>query len=345
MLVPLLLVGCWDERLFKNSSIVSLAGFEGEMGDIKGYYAYPQATSKEMKSKVITGKGKSPRDVRQDAELKTEQTMDLSILATMLISDKTAEDDIYEYLDVYFRESLNPLTPRLALVKGELKPYFELAQKTEATTGEFYNRFIKSLEENSLVIPYNLQTAGSVLFESAQDLALPYLKMSDGEEPVLDGIALFSGRSFSGETISANQSIFLSILNNSLGKSARITYLYNESPVTFRINKISKKLKISGNEIEIDQKIKITIIEFPQDTLKDKKIRVNVEKFLTEKIEADLNEVMKTLQKAKSDAIGLGRNVRAYHSHLYKKNWNEHFATLNIPIKVQLEIVKTGILY
>lgn len=55
--------------------------------------------------------------------------------------------------------------------------------------------------------------------------------------------------------------------------------------------------------------------------------------------------VMEKLQKAKSDAIGLGRTVRAYHLSLYKENWNEHFSTLNIPIKVEVEIVKTGILY
>ena len=345
MLAPLLLVGCWDERLFKNSSVVSLAGFEGEMGDIKGYYAYPQATSKEMKSKVIIGKGKSPRDVRQDAELKTEQTMDLSILATMLISEKTAEEDIYEYLDVYFRESTNPLTPRLAIVQGELKPFFEMAEQTETTTGEFYNRFIQSLEENSLVIPYTLQTAGSILFETAQDLALPQLKMSDEDEPVLAGIALFSGRALSGETLTAEHGVLLSILNNSLGKSARITYLYNNSPVSIRVNKVSRKLNVTEGKIEIGQKIKITIIEFPQETLKDKKVRDDVEKFLTNKIEKDLNEVMKVLRKAKCDAIGLGRNVRAYHTNFYKKDWNEHFATLDIPIKVELEILKTGILY
>lgn len=320
-------------------------GFEGEMGDIKAYYAYAQSTSEKLKTKVITGKGKSPRDVRQDAELKTEQMMDLSILSTMLISEKIAETDIYEYLDVYFREVSNPLTPRIALVQGELKPFFEIAEQTESTTGEFYNRFIQSLEENSLVIPYTLQTAGSLLFENAQDLALPYLKMSDEGEPVLDGIALFSGRSFGGETLSKEQGVFLNILNNSLGKAARVTYLYNNSPVSIRVNKISKKLNVSEGKIEIDQKIKVTVIEFPQDTLKEETIREDVDKFLTKKLEESLNEVMKTLQNAKCDAIGLGRNVRAYHTDLYKKDWNEHFATLDIPIKVELEIVKTGVLY
>ena len=114
MIVPLFLVGCWDERLFKNSSVVSLTGFEGEIGDITAYYAYPESTTEEMKMIVITGQGISPRDVRQNADLKVEQILDLSELSTVLISEKTAKDDIYDYLDVYFRDSFNPITPKLA---------------------------------------------------------------------------------------------------------------------------------------------------------------------------------------------------------------------------------------
>ena len=58
-----------------------------------------------------------------------------------------------------------------------------------------------------------------------------------------------------------------------------------------------------------------------------------------------MNEMMEKLQKAKSDAIGLGRIVRAFHPSYFEKDWSEKFSTLKIPIKVDVEIVKTGILY
>lgn len=344
MFVPLLLVGCWDERLYKNSSVVSLTGFEGEMGDVTAYYAYPEATTTEMKTIIIIGKGMSPRAVRQNAELKVEQTLDLSVLSAILISEDTAKDDIYEYLDIYFRDAANPITPKVAIIQGDLKPFFELSEQKVTTAGEFYNRFITSLEENSMVIPYTLQTAGSVLFEQAQDLALPYIKM-DEDKPMADGVALFSGRSFTGETLSSEQGLLLNILNESLGHAARITYLYEESPVSIRVNKSKRNISVSEDKIEIVQKIEVVVTEFPQDHLKEKQVREKLQKFISEKIEKDMNEVMKKLQEAKSDAIGLGRIVRAYHPSLYKKDWNDHFSTLDIPIKVEVEIVKTGILY
>jgi Ger(x)C family germination protein len=342
-----LLVGCWDEKLFKNLSIVTLGGFEGEIGNMTAYYAYPEAaTSKDMKMIIISETGVSPRDVRLKADLKTEQTMNLSALSTLLISDETAKDhDIYEYLDIYFRDVNNPITPRLAIIQGELKPYFELTKENQSSAGEFYSRLIKSLEENSVVIPYNLQTAGSLLFEDAQDLTLPYLKIDDGNRPILDGIALFSGRKFTGEKLDSNQGILLNILNKTTGTNTRLSYLYKESPVSILVNKSERKVNVSKDSIEVTIKIDALLTEYPKGDMRKKKDRIDLQDFLSKKIEDETNEVMKKLQKAKCDAIGLGRIVRAYHPYWYEKEWSEKFSQLDISVKVDVEIVKTGILY
>lgn len=342
--MSLLLVGCWDERLYKNSSVVSLTGFEGEIGDLTAYYAYPEATTQQMETLVITGSGVSPRDVRQDAETKVEQTLDLSVLSAILISEGTAKDDIYEYLDIYFRDPTSPVTPKMAIIQGDLLPFFELSEQKQSTAGEYYNRYITSLEENSIFIPYSIQTACAVLFEEAQDLALPYLKMGEKGRPVAEGLALFSGRSFTGKTLNPEQGVLLNILNRTEGFSTRISYLYKDSPLTVRVSKSKRNLTISENKIGIDIKLELFLSEFPQDNMNDKSMREDLQQFLAEKIEQDMNEVIKKLQEAKSDAIGLGRNVRAFHPSLFKKNWNEHFANLDISVKVDAEIVRTGIL-
>lgn len=308
------------------------------------YYAYPEATATEMKTIVISGEGVSPRDVRQDAELKVEQTMDLSVLSTVLISEDTAEHNIYEYLDIYLRDANSPITSKMAIIQGDLKPFFELSENKQSTAGEFYDRFITSLEDNSFVIPYTLQTASTVIFEDAQDLALPYLKMGEDNRPKAEGVALFSGKSFTGKTLNADEGLLLSILNDSLGFSTRIAHLYKDSPLTVRVNKLKRKLNITENKIVINLKIDFMLSEFPQDNIDNANLRKELEKFLQAKIEQDLNEVIKKLQEAKSDAIGLGRSVRAFHPEWFKKDWNERFSELDISAKLKVEIVKTGIL-
>lgn len=297
-----------------------------------------------MKTIIITGEGVSPRDVRQDAELKVEQTLDLSVLSTILISEKTAEHDIYKFLDGYFRDANSPVTSKLAIVQGDLKPFFEVSEDKQSTAGDFYDRFITSLEENSMVIPYTLQTASSVLFENAQDLALPYLIMGEEQHPKAEGLVLFSGRSFTGKKLSIDEAVLLNILNDSLGFATRISYLYEESPVTVRINESKRKFDISENKIEIPLKLEFILSEFPDDNLDETNKRIELEKFLEDEIEKDMKEVIKKLQEAKCDAIGIGRHVRAFHPKWFKEDWNEHFSTLDISPKVDVEIVKTGIL-
>lgn len=297
-----------------------------------------------MKTIIITGEGISPRDVRQDAEVKVEQTLDLSVLSTILISEATAENDIYQYFDLYFRDANSPITSKVGIIQGDLKPFFDVSKDKQSTAGEYYDRFISSLEENSMVIPYTLQTVCSIIFEDAQDLALPYLKMGEDNHPKAEGLALFSGPSFTGKTLNIDQAILLNILNDSLGFSTRITYLYENSPLTVRVNKLKRKLNISEGKIEIDIKLEFILSEFPADNLNETSKRKELEQFLSEKIEKDTNEVIKKLQEAKSDALGLGRSVRAFHPKWFKKDWNEHFSTLEVSSKVDAEIVKTGIL-
>lgn len=315
------------------------------MGDLTAYYAYPEATTAEMKTVVVTGKGISPRDVRMNAELKVEQTLDLSGLSTILISENTAEGELYEYLDAFFRDANSPISSKVGIVQGDLKPFFEISEQKQSTAGEYYDRLITSLEDNSTIIPYTLQTAGSLLFEDAQDLTLPYFKMDEENRPVVDGIALFSGDSFTGNTLNTKEGVLLNILNNSIGFATRISYLYEESPVTIRqINNAKRDITINKNKIEIAEKIEVALSEFPRNHLDDDHERNELQRFLSEKIEKEMNETMKKLQDAKCDAIGLGRYVRAFHPDLYKENWSEHFSTLEIDIKVKVEIMKTGIL-
>lgn len=298
-----------------------------------------------MQMVTIKEVGKSPREVRLRADLETEQTMNLSALSTLLISENIVQDtDIYKYLDIYFRDVSNPITARLALVKGELEPYFNLNKDTQSSTGEFYSRLIESLEENSIVMPYNLQTSSTRLFDEAQDLVLPYFSLDEEKRPKLDGIALFTGRKFNGETLKPEQGVHLNLLNNSLGKYARLSYMFEKVPLSILINKSSRKIHVQKDSIEINLKMGVELIEYAMENLQEQETRGNIEKFLKMKIEEDLKEVIKKLQDSKCDAIGLGRIVRAYHTQFYNKDWGEKFSTLDISVNVEVEVLKSGIL-
>ena len=67
---------------------------------------------------MIEADGISPRDVRNQANLKVEQTIDLSELSTILVSDQTVREPLYDILDIYFRNPQNPISIKIAVTEG-----------------------------------------------------------------------------------------------------------------------------------------------------------------------------------------------------------------------------------
>lgn len=347
LIVPLCLVGCWDERQLKDLSAVTLVGTDGVVGDMKGYYVYDEITAPQGGTIIIESHGKSALNTRQHAQLKVQQTLDLSILSAFLLTKKSASQDLFEFIDIYYRDPLNPMTARIAVVDGDMKPFLEVAEAWEMGAGEYYKGFFHSLENNSFIIPYTIQTAGVALTDPDRDLALPYLKMGKhSKEPELEGLALFSERRFQGEVVPAKDSMYVTLLNDTKGTSAVFSYMYKEhSPLSVRVLGLDRDVQISTEGINIHLDIQITIDEFPEDKLYDEKKRREVQQFVQEKFNEDFTRVIKHLQKAKSDILGLGGMVRAYEHSLYKQPWRDTYSTLPIKVTSKVTIKRTGIMF
>lgn len=325
-------------------SVVSLVGIEGKEPEMTAIYAYTEATMAGNMI-ILESTGKSSRDARTKAELKVEQNLDLSMLSTVLISSETAQHDIYNYLDIYFRDPLNPITSKLIIVEGEVRPFIEATKSWQGQSGEYYYRFIDSLEKTGNVIPYTLQTAGSILFQAEEDLALPYMRMNSEEgHPELVGSALFSGRSFSGNSLNPEQSVMLNILKNRLGTTTRLSYFFDDYPLSIRIINMERSIDVKDNHVMMNYHINIGVDEYPKDHLKKKKVREEIVKYVEEQIQKEMNEVIEILQRAKSDALGLGKHVRAYHYKNYQQPWRDHFKNMTIKAKVKIDLIQTGIL-
>ena len=165
-------------------------------------------------------------------------------------------------------------------------------------------------------------------------------------EPELEGLALFSERRFQGEVVPAKDSMYVTLLNDTKGTSAVFSYMYKEnSPLSVRVVGLDRDVQISTEGINIHLDIKITIDEFPEDKLYSEKKRHEVQQFVQEKFNEDFTRVIKHLQKAKSDILGLGGMVRAYEQSLYKQPWRETYSTLPIKVTSKVTIKRTGIMF
>ena len=155
----LLLGGCWDEQLFKYQSIVQVAGYEGEPGDITGYFTYSKISKDKIEYTIVSGKGKSLQDARTVTNSKTHQILNLTQIQVVLITDETATHDLYNYLDPFYRYPRNRLNANLAIVEGEMKDYLDEKKEMTAEIPEFYSDILKNAVDTSIIKDIDLQQA------------------------------------------------------------------------------------------------------------------------------------------------------------------------------------------
>lgn len=347
----LVLTGCWDEKLLKDVTLVSLIGIEGRPGEVKAEFAFPIIEDQSISYSKSTGSGVTFREARSDANHRTMEALDIASVEVLLIAEETAKSDLYSYLDLLFRDPRNRLSGHLAIVQGELAPYFESADGVQEDMSTYYVELLRTSFMYSFIPDIDIQTSCAILFGDDMDLTLPYIQIEEESgKPEVAGVALFNGQKFTGHTLDKEESLTLNLLKNKKGRYTRISYLWKEEeidkgPLTVEVISIRKKWDINKERIQATYDVNVNIAEFPHDTLDKKKTVKELERFLSKEMTKEFNEVIKKMQEAKSDGIGFGRTVRAFHRDLWEQgDWQDTFSELPIDIKVDAKIKRTGIL-
>ncbi|QUW22382.1 Ger(x)C family spore germination protein [Sporosarcina sp. Marseille-Q4063] len=352
VLVSLLLSGCWDEVLYQDLTMVPLAGIEGETGKITVHFSFPSAEQEKIIYSTTEGHGVSLREARNNAFMHTDEMLDIAQLEVFLISAETAKEDLYNYIDVFYRTPRHQLSGRMAVVEGEMKELFDKAETLPINAPDYYKGIIETAIKFSYIPDFDLQSIGNTMFDKSIDFALPSIRISEHTKlPEVSGVALFSDRQFSGHYLDAKESLIMTLMmkKGKKKKYAQFTYLWEENgveyPITVEHVKKKKKWKITNDKIEATYKIKFGVEEFPHDNLDNTALVNKLNKFLSEQLTTDFNKVIKKLQEAKSDSIGFGQNVRAFHRELWEKGkWQDTFSEMDINVKVEAEITRSGIL-
>ncbi|MCG7334504.1 Ger(x)C family spore germination protein [Sporosarcina sp. ACRSM] len=346
-----LLAGCWDERLYKELTIVPLIGYDGKPGEWMGYFTHTSIDSEDTVSyTTVEGSGISIEDARLNASRKTSESLDPSQILAVLLTEEAVRWDLVETFDVAYRMPRSRLSSKLAVVEGEMAPYMEKTEKMGLEPPNYYDKILATAAYHSIIPDVDIQQAARYILDDGVDLDLPYLKISEiTGTPEVAGVALFSGKVFSGHVLDMRESTIVQVLKKKPGKFTVFSYEWeNEGvkyPVTVELDRYKKQWEIQKDKIDVTYDVKLDITSFPADHLDEKKRRRELEQFLSKKLTQDFNKVMGKLQEAKSDPIGFGRVARAFHPELWNKGeWPETFSQLDIQVKVKAVITRTGII-
>ena len=102
--------------------------------------------------------------------------LDIAELQVLLIAEDSAKTDLYKYIDVLYRDPRNRLSAHMAIVEGELAPYFEPKRGHGNDISTYYTQLIDTAIRYTLVPKVDIQQALKFFLQKISALALPILK-------------------------------------------------------------------------------------------------------------------------------------------------------------------------
>jgi spore germination protein KC len=365
VMCTLVLTGCWDQEQLKETRLAVGIGYDefdnGELlqtTDIRvpkldsGGTGRPAVTSVIMKST-----GATPRQSRMSLENEVAGNYAPNKVLVYILGEDLARKDIYPIFDVLYRYPRNSLGAKIVVANGRAEDLLSLKVVEEKLVSDALLKIIESAEDDTIIPNISIQSVCPILFNEGQDFALPKIDRSDNHAVKITGISLFSGKSYTGIDLGVDEASILLILNNEESKKVRFNLIVNPEEerkifqyVTVHISpkKHDMEIKVSKDQqvsVEVKLKLKVHVAEYPKNNLASIREIQTLSKKINEELTKKAEYVIKEIQKANCDYLGIGKRVHAYYPKTWAKlDWKQTYPTIKITPKIETQIVETGII-
>jgi Ger(x)C family germination protein len=350
------LSGCWDQQLLRNQQTIDIAGFDkAPGGKLLATIAVHEVISNEKKevTKLFSATGVTPRNNRDLLSRKVPGRLNASRLRVLLLGEELAKQNFYPVLDIFYRDPLSALSCNIALVRGKAKDMVGI-KTGSILIADYIQSILESAGDLTIIPKVNIQQIHRALLSPGKDLTLPYL-VTEEEEVIVKGLAMLHNKHMVG-IITKDNSILYLLLSDKMGRIARLTIKVRKDKepkiadyVTVNIHKIKRKMKvhIQGKQISVDLnlKMKVDVLEYPSDQLKNKQVIDKLNGELSEKLTKKAEMVIKKMQKVGFDGLDVSQRLAAYHPDLWKKmDWTKEYSSVRFNIHVMVSVVGSGII-
>ncbi|WP_042144580.1 Ger(x)C family spore germination protein [Paucisalibacillus sp. EB02] len=348
LLLTLLLTGCMniDQRILDDIQLSTAAGYEYIEDDtLEITTVFPSfQTDKSIKSETITDSSTLSKEVRDKHSLQSEKPFVSGKVEVTLYEWKTAEKGINNLLDTLQRDPSIGSNVFLVVVDGSPKELLS-KQYGNPDNGIYLSNLIEQNIETGLIHKTNLHQFLYKLYAEGIDPALPVIKQEDGQVK-LTAVGLFENDKLVGQ-IEEEQFFIFKILLERKGNKDSYSLKLNEDEEISIYNigserKYDIQKPLTNSEIIINVKLKSSILEYQNGTLKNEKITY-LEKEIKKLIEQESLEMIQQFQEKGIDPLGIGEEVRTRTRNWDQKKWKELYPDLKITVNVEVNLLEKGV--
>ncbi|MFD3449389.1 Ger(x)C family spore germination protein [Microbacteriaceae bacterium 4G12] len=355
LLLVMALTGCVDQTNVEDVSFVLVIGVDLDDDDRLVVSLSSPVFSKEAKLKQERNIVKSVtiRDSREKFDDTVMALTSGSKTQVILIGRKLlAQKNWTKYLEPFFRDPKNTVTSRVVAVKGSVSDLVFYNPKDKPQLSLYLMKLIDTSSRRNEVVRTNVQDFYRQTSEKGMTASITAMKKTN--KIWLTGSALLDEKGRYKMTISSHESKLLRILQDKT--QGEFSFTIGMKPqsedgkkewLSFGAQNIKVKTKVryDGHFIfDINAKMGVSLTErlFAFNVRKNSK---KLEKSIEAKLKADFERLIKKIQDAEIDPIGLGLYARAYTYPQWKKvqnHWGKALSKADVNVKVNVKIAGMG---
>jgi spore germination protein len=357
------LTGCAEPQILEEIGLITTIGYDvGEKGLIKGT-AVELKIEPDAKTdiKIVETQAYSVRGLNTSANKKTSKKLLAGQLRVIVLGKELVNQGILHISETLTKDpSISDLT-YLSIAEGEARDLLNLEDPHIPDISIHLYRLIEKNTKDELMPSSTLQEVLHRFYTEGRDPFMPILKKIDNKEVRFTSVGIFKDDRLVGE-ISTDQSFYLKLINDKYKAGSTDLIFMSESPKLRGRNRSEGKIVISLDTIhsssdiklvnkknlEFDIKVKLNarLLDINSNIDLTKSNNLNLfEKEVSKEMEKRVEELFSYCQSKNSDVIGLGEvyRVSVRNSKLTKKKWHEMYPNAKVNVKVDFNMMRSGI--
>lgn len=349
------MTGCFDQTNVEDVSLTLILGIDLDRNDNLLVYMSSPVFNKEAKMKEENTGVKSVT-VRSSREKFDATVMALTsgsktqviLVGKRLLKRKNWED----YLDPFYRDPKNTVTARVVAVDGPVSDVIFYNPKDKPRLPLYLAKLIDTAYIRNVTVKTTLQKLHEQTIDKGITASISEVEKKN--KVWLTGTALLDQKGGYKLTLKPDENRLLRILQHENKGEFPFTIALkpkeddrNKDWISFAAQNIKVKTKVKYDShfiFNIDVKMRIAITErlFPFNTRQD---AAKLQKAIETKLESDFKHLIKKIQAAKIDPIGLGTYARTYTYPEWKKvqnQWGKALAKGDVNVKVSVKVAGMG---
>ncbi|NBC72696.1 Ger(x)C family spore germination protein [Paenibacillus sacheonensis] len=350
----LLLGGCGDQRILEQVGLIQTTSYDLlPNGELKIAVAIPRVEAESNQEReVLRTSAPTSKQARIQMSRQTSLQLVSGQLRVTLLGKSFVQAGIGDHLDTQTRDpAISPLM-KIAVVNGDAEQLLNQRYSQHPRTDLYIERLLGKESDSHSIPKATLYEFVRDYYDDGIDPVAPMIRRA-GENIVIDGIALFKDDRYVGRIPEKDAMIFACLhggfKQGELGIRLRKKEKSTEAVVLTSLVS-SRSIKVTGAgdkmKVAIDMHLNATVSEYIGGDLKLGKPRdlKKLEQKISAYMAAQAELLVKKLQQAGADSIGIGSYVRNHMGYpAWKKtNWGERYPRIEVHCKVKTRINNVG---